>query len=114
MQDFDIEADYQHQGLVYNGMEETEKLLSRRNTLKQRMLNCNGIKETETISENKNDSGLRIIDNSKWKFCESYPPKFLIPRNVSNSSLLEICKFRSKGRIPIFCYSYPNHTSNFQ
>ena len=115
-QNFNLELDYQNQGLNYNTITSSNlkknNKIRRRSTIKERMLNLNGVKQIETISVNLENSGLRLIDNTKWLFCETYPPKFLIPRNVSDTSLFEICKFRSKSRIPILCYSYSIFTSN--
>ena len=109
---FNLEDDYQRQDIKYIDVnKDAEKIMIRpkKNSLAERMLNYNGVKKIETITtESKN---LRMVDNSAFVFCETYMKKFLIPRIISNSHLTQVCKFRSKERIPIICFVYRTKNS---
>ncbi|CAK9684015.1 unnamed protein product [Candida parapsilosis] len=47
--------------------------------------------------------------NADYKFCPSYPCKFIVPNTISDNVLKHAAKFRSKQRIPAVVYK---HKSN--
>lgn len=44
--------------------------------------------------------------NEKYRFCSSYPDRFIVPATVSDSVLKHAGKFRSKQRIPVVVYKH--------
>ena len=49
-----------------------------------------------------------IIDNSNFKFCETYPQKIITPK-LSKENLEKCAFFRKKQRIPALTYQYKNN-----
>lgn len=52
--------------------------------------------------------GLKIFDNTSYKYCTTYPNKLVLPVQMLDYDLLEIAKFRTKGRMPILSYVHKN------
>ena len=50
----------------------------------------------------------RILNNSDFKFCESYPKKIIVPYDMPNEYLKKCAEFRTKNRIPILTYRHKN------
>lgn len=44
--------------------------------------------------------------NDDYRFCSSYPAKFVVPSSISDSVLKHAGKFRSKQRIPVIVYKH--------
>ncbi|KAH8584426.1 myotubularin related 1 [Cryptosporidium sp. chipmunk genotype I] len=60
---------------------------------------------------NKNVSKfpLRLTNlNQNFELCPSYPRILVVPENISDSQLIKVAAFRSKGRIPILSWTNPN------
>ena len=53
-----------------------------------------------------NDKEFRILNNSDFKFCETYPKKLIVPYDMSNEKLKESADFRTKNRLPTLTYRY--------
>lgn len=43
---------------------------------------------------------LRLVDNKSFRISPTYPEVFYVPAEVDSESLLAICKYRSKARVP--------------
>lgn len=50
--------------------------------------------------------------NQDYKFCPTYPKKFVVPKMVSDIILSHASKYRSKNRIPTLCYFYKKTNSS--
>ena len=101
---FNLEDDYNRQEIKYKTTKEKMTTRPKRNSLAEKMLKYNGVEKIETKGDSSKD--LRLVDNSAFVFCETYMKNFLIPRIISNTLLSQVCKFRSKGRLPILCFVY--------
>ena len=53
----------------------------------------------------KND--YEILDNSNFNFCETYPPKIIVPK-ISQDKIEKCANFRKKKRLPTLTYRYTN------
>ena len=42
--------------------------------------------------------------NAKYSLCSTYPDMFCIPSYISDSDLIKIAAFRSRGRLPVLCW----------
>jgi hypothetical protein len=111
---FNMENDFIRQGIEFQVPGENVKIFTRpkRNSLADRMLKYNGVQYSETIA-NEKSMLFRQVDNSVFAFCETYMKRFLVPRVLSNVNLAQVCKFRSKGRVPILSFVYKNNSSKF-
>ena len=49
---------------------------------------------------------LKILDNSNYKFCETYPRKLIVPYDMDDNDLKNSAEFRTKNRIPTLTYRY--------
>ena len=54
------------------------------------------------------DKIFRLLDNSDFKFCETYPRKLVVPYDMSDEELKESANFRTKNRVPTLTYRYHN------
>jgi len=54
------------------------------------------------------DNEFRLLDNSDFKFCETYPRKLVVPNDMSDEELKESANFRTKNRVPTLTYRYHN------
>ena len=54
------------------------------------------------------DKVFRLLDNSDFKFCETYPKKLVVPYDMSDEELKESANFRTKNRVPTLTYRYHN------
>ena len=48
----------------------------------------------------------RIIKNTDYTLCESYPKKLIIPYNISNEQIKQCAEFRTKNRLPTLTYRH--------
>lgn len=48
----------------------------------------------------------KILDNSNYKFCETYPKKLIVPYDMDDNDLKNSAEFRTKNRIPTLTYRY--------
>ena len=48
----------------------------------------------------------KILNNSDFKFCETYPKKLIVPYDMSDEDLVQSAQFRTKNRIPTLTYRY--------
>lgn len=107
---FRLEDDFYRQGVSFKRIDSqvTESLTrARGDSLKERMLGHNGVRGREVgCDEDAQAPRLRLVDNSAYVFCETYMPRFLVPRVISNTQLGKICKYRVKGRVPILCFRH--------
>lgn len=103
---FDPETDFARQKVHFSqpGEGKTVHTRPKKNSLRERMLRCNGVVHKES-APGEGEAVFRAVDNSQFAFCESYPEAFLVPRPVSNVLLGQVCKFRSKGRVPMLCFA---------
>ncbi|XP_060919189.1 myotubularin-related protein 9-like isoform X1 [Labrus mixtus] len=42
--------------------------------------------------------------NRDYSVCPSYPPAVIVPKNIDDSVLKKVAKFRQGGRFPVLCY----------
>jgi len=45
--------------------------------------------------------------NEKFALCDTYPQVLGLPRGISTEEVQEVCKFRSKGRLPVLSWLHP-------
>jgi len=45
--------------------------------------------------------------NEKFAVCDTYPQVLGIPQGMANEEIMEVAKFRSKGRIPVLSWLHP-------
>ena len=64
----------------------------------------NEFKNQELDFKNK----FRIIDNSKFDFCSSYPKKLVVPISMTDEDMKECGSYRTKERFPALTYRYKN------
>jgi myotubularin-related protein 1/2 len=50
----------------------------------------------------------RLFDNDNFKFCESYPKKFIVPFDMTDEEIQKVGEFRTKNRIPALTFRYQN------
>ena len=48
----------------------------------------------------------RVMKNTDYKFCESYPKRLIVPNNITDEELKKCSEFRTKNRIPTLTYRY--------
>ena len=53
-----------------------------------------------------NNKEFNILDNSNFKFCETYPKKLIMPYGINDEELKNSASFRTKERIPTLTYRY--------
>ena len=104
---FDMENDFKRQNIKFQVPGQETKILTRpkKNSLGDRMLGYNGVFYSETVCDEKSML-FRQVDNSAFAFCETYMKRFIVPRVLSNVHLGQVCKFRSKSRVPILSFVY--------
>lgn len=61
-----------------------------------------------TSSDLFKNLGLKIFDNTSFKYCTTYPTKLVLPVQMLDYDLLETAKFRTKGRMPILSFVHRN------
>jgi len=49
---------------------------------------------------------LRILNNSDFKYCETYPKKLIVPYHMSDEDMVKSADFRTKNRMPTLTYRY--------
>eukprot|EP00026_Physarum_polycephalum_P003853 Phypoly_transcript_03869.p1 GENE.Phypoly_transcript_03869~~Phypoly_transcript_03869.p1 ORF type:complete len:754 (+),score=92.90 Phypoly_transcript_03869:56-2317(+) len=45
--------------------------------------------------------------NHDYSMCNSYPSRFVVPTSIMDEQLISVFAYRSRGRIPILCWSHP-------
>jgi len=55
---------------------------------------------------NFSDKKFRLLDNSNFKFCETYPKQLIVPYDMSDEELKKSANFRTKNRLPTLTYRY--------
>ena len=112
---FELQQDYERQNILFKAIDKNaSKIVNRpkKDSLRERMLKYNGVEDRETkTSKDEKKVRFRLVDNTVYAFCETYMKRFLVPRIISNLHLSQVCKFRSKGRIPILCYAFKEQKS---
>lgn len=48
----------------------------------------------------------KMIDNSYFDICATYPSKFVVPKAMSREQIIACSKFRTKQRLPALSYYY--------
>ena len=48
----------------------------------------------------------KILDNSDFKYCETYPKKLIVPYDMSDKDIVKSADFRTKNRMPTLTYRY--------
>lgn len=56
-------------------------------------------------------SFLRVVDNSKFDMCSTYPRKIVIPASITDKQLQDVCEFRCRARIPAVVWRHPVHNA---
>ena len=51
-------------------------------------------------------------DNERFSVCDTYPAILGLPTQVSAEDLIEVVKFRSKGRVPALCWLHPQTSAS--
>ena len=51
-------------------------------------------------------------DNERFSVCDTYPAILGLPTQVSAEDLMEVAKFRSKGRVPALCWLHPQTSAS--
>eukprot|EP00742_Colponemidia_sp_Colp-10_P009268 GILJ01010095.1.p1 GENE.GILJ01010095.1~~GILJ01010095.1.p1 ORF type:complete len:1405 (-),score=241.75 GILJ01010095.1:247-4461(-) len=49
--------------------------------------------------------------NKKYKLCSTYPNRFFIPAGLTDEEIIQISRFRSRGRMPVLCWRNPRNES---
>lgn len=53
--------------------------------------------------------GWRLVrQGGSWAQCATYPPVFAVPACVTEAELLEVLRFRSRGRLPVPVWVHPS------
>ena len=52
------------------------------------------------------ENTFRIIDNSKFDYCSSYPKKIVVPISMTNDDIKKCATYRTKERFPALTYRY--------
>ena len=52
------------------------------------------------------ENTFRIVDNSKFDFCATYPKKFVVPISMTDADIKKCGAYRTKERIPALTYRY--------
>ena len=52
------------------------------------------------------DNTFRVVDNSKFDFCASYPKKIVVPISMTDDDIKKCGAYRTKERIPALTYRY--------
>ena len=63
-----------------------------------------GVLKDQEISAN---SRWRMFDNSDFQMSPTYPPKFIIPAQLTDAELLRVTMYRSNARIPALIWVHP-------
>ena len=51
-------------------------------------------------------------DNERYSVCDTYPAILGLPTQVTPDDLMEVAKFRSKGRVPALCWLHPQTSAS--
>ena len=51
-------------------------------------------------------------DNERYSVCDTYPSILGLPTQVTPDDLMEVAKFRSKGRVPALCWLHPQTSAS--
>ena len=54
------------------------------------------------------ENEFRILDNSKYNYCSTYPNQIIIPKSMTNDGIKNCSQFRTKERFPALTYRYKN------
>ena len=57
------------------------------------------------------DAEWRLVQNTNYALCPSYPKTFLVPAHISQNQLVESASFRSKSRLPVAVWQHPEYHS---
>ena len=61
--------------------------------------------ELQLMGLNINESSTyRILDNSNYDFCSTYPKKLIVPKSMSDNEIKSCALFRTKKRFPTLTY----------
>ena len=52
------------------------------------------------------ENTFRILDNSKFDYCSSYPKKIVVPISMTNEDIKKCATYRTKERFPALTYRY--------
>ena len=52
------------------------------------------------------ENTFRIVDNSKFDFCSSYPKKIVVPISMTDEDIKKCATYRTKERFPALTYRY--------
>ena len=52
------------------------------------------------------ENEFRILDNSKYNFCSTYPKQIIIPISITDDDIIKGSQFRTKERFPALTYRY--------
>ena len=52
------------------------------------------------------ENTFRVVDNSKFEFCTSYPKKIVVPISMTDDDIKKCGTYRTKERIPALTYRY--------
>ena len=63
----------------------------------------------QDINFSLHNKQFKILDNSNYKFCETYPKNLIVPYDMTNDDLKKSAEFRTKNRIPTLTYRYKKY-----
>lgn len=52
-----------------------------------------------------------FADNYSGEICDTYPDKFVVPKALSHTEILEVASFRTKRRLPVLVWAHPKQIS---
>ncbi len=58
------------------------------------------------FSSSDNNKQFKILNNSNFKFCDTYPKNIIVPYDMNNEELDNSALFRTKRRLPTLTYRY--------
>ena len=69
----------------------------------------NEFKRQEIDFSSDNNKQFKILNNSDYIFCETYPKKIIVPYDMNEKDLKDSAEFRTKNRIPTLTYRYKKY-----
>ena len=69
----------------------------------------NEFKRQEIDFSSDNNKQFKILNNSDYKFCETYPKNIIVPYDMNEKDLKDSAEFRTKNRIPTLTYRYKKY-----
>ena len=69
----------------------------------------NEFKRQEIDFSSDNNKQFKILNNSDYIFCETYPKKIIVPYDINEKDLKDSAEFRTKNRIPTLTYRYKKY-----